>query len=284
MIVLHPGDQLWEYIAGRRRLRRPARARPGGGAGRRAGRQDHGGRRGAGVRRRAHRRRRRGGRGEDQGVASFAAPGPGGSRTAARRGQAAGRRPLGSAGADLRRGLRPQHPHARRARGLGPHPRSRPARPRRARRARMPAAAPAFSAFELAARGPPRHRRGLRARDDRRGAAQGARRAASRSGSRRPTPSSCRLRRAASISSSAATCCGRFRIRRRRSTSGSGSCGRADAWSSSTVSSTPAPAPPAAENARASQEYAAIGDQLPFLGGRSREQIEGVFSAHGLGT
>ena len=40
--------------------------------------------------------------------------------------------------------------------------------------------------------------------------------------------------------------------------------------------------PPAAENARTSQEYAAIGDQLPFLGGRSREQIEGVFSAHGL--
>ena len=40
--------------------------------------------------------------------------------------------------------------------------------------------------------------------------------------------------------------------------------------------------PPAAENARTSQEYAAIGDQLPFLSGRSREQIEGVFSAHGL--
>jgi len=40
--------------------------------------------------------------------------------------------------------------------------------------------------------------------------------------------------------------------------------------------------PPASENARTSQEYAAIGDQLPFLGGRSREQIEAVFSAHGL--
>jgi ubiquinone/menaquinone biosynthesis C-methylase UbiE len=40
--------------------------------------------------------------------------------------------------------------------------------------------------------------------------------------------------------------------------------------------------PPASENARTSQEYAAIGDQLPFLGGRSREQIEGVFGAHGL--
>jgi SAM-dependent methyltransferase len=31
-----------------------------------------------------------------------------------------------------------------------------------------------------------------------------------------------------------------------------------------------------------SKEYAAIEDQLPFLSGRSREQIEGVFSAHGL--
>ena len=40
--------------------------------------------------------------------------------------------------------------------------------------------------------------------------------------------------------------------------------------------------PPASENARTSQEYAAIGDQLPFLGGRSREQIEAVLSAHGL--
>ena len=40
--------------------------------------------------------------------------------------------------------------------------------------------------------------------------------------------------------------------------------------------------PPASENARTSQEYAAIGDQLPFLGGRSREQIEAVFRAHGL--
>src|SRR5207248_11240708 len=37
-----------------------------------------------------------------------------------RRGQATGGRPLGSAGAALRRGLRPQHPHARRARPLGP--------------------------------------------------------------------------------------------------------------------------------------------------------------------
>jgi ubiquinone/menaquinone biosynthesis C-methylase UbiE len=39
---------------------------------------------------------------------------------------------------------------------------------------------------------------------------------------------------------------------------------------------------PPAENARTSPEYAAIGDQLPFLGGRSREQIEALLRAHGL--
>lgn len=44
----------------------------------------------------------------------------------------------------------------------------------------------------------------------------------------------------------------------------------------------PGAAPPAAENARMSQEYAAIGDQLPFLGGRSRDEIETLLSAHGL--
>jgi ubiquinone/menaquinone biosynthesis C-methylase UbiE len=43
-----------------------------------------------------------------------------------------------------------------------------------------------------------------------------------------------------------------------------------------------AAAPPAAENARMSQEYAAIGDQLPFLGGRSRDEIETLLGAHGL--
>jgi ubiquinone/menaquinone biosynthesis C-methylase UbiE len=36
------------------------------------------------------------------------------------------------------------------------------------------------------------------------------------------------------------------------------------------------------ENARTSAEYAAIGDQLPFLGGRRREEIEALFKAHGL--
>jgi ubiquinone/menaquinone biosynthesis C-methylase UbiE len=36
------------------------------------------------------------------------------------------------------------------------------------------------------------------------------------------------------------------------------------------------------ENARTSTEYAAIGDQLPFLGGRPREEIETLFKAHGL--
>lgn len=41
-------------------------------------------------------------------------------------------------------------------------------------------------------------------------------------------------------------------------------------------------APPATENARTSAEYAAVGDQLPFLGGRSREEIETLLKAHGL--
>ncbi len=41
-------------------------------------------------------------------------------------------------------------------------------------------------------------------------------------------------------------------------------------------------APPSAENARMSPEYAAVGDQLPFLGGRSREEIEALLTAHGL--
>src|SRR6516165_9282177 len=36
------------------------------------------------------------------------------------------------------------------------------------------------------------------------------------------------------------------------------------------------------QNARTSDEYAAIGDRLPFLGGRPREEIEALFKAHGL--
>jgi ubiquinone/menaquinone biosynthesis C-methylase UbiE len=40
--------------------------------------------------------------------------------------------------------------------------------------------------------------------------------------------------------------------------------------------------PPAAQNARSSPEYAAIGDQLPFLGGRPREEIEALLGVHGL--
>jgi len=36
------------------------------------------------------------------------------------------------------------------------------------------------------------------------------------------------------------------------------------------------------ENARTSDEYAAIGDQLPFLGGRPRQEIETLLQAHGL--
>jgi ubiquinone/menaquinone biosynthesis C-methylase UbiE len=39
---------------------------------------------------------------------------------------------------------------------------------------------------------------------------------------------------------------------------------------------------PPVENARSSHEYAAVGDQLPFLGGRSREDIEALLRAHGL--
>jgi ubiquinone/menaquinone biosynthesis C-methylase UbiE len=37
-----------------------------------------------------------------------------------------------------------------------------------------------------------------------------------------------------------------------------------------------------AENARTSSEYAAIGDRLPFLGGRPREEIEALLRAQGL--
>jgi ubiquinone/menaquinone biosynthesis C-methylase UbiE len=40
--------------------------------------------------------------------------------------------------------------------------------------------------------------------------------------------------------------------------------------------------PPAAQNARTSPEYRAIGDQLPFLGGRPREEIEALLRVHGL--
>jgi ubiquinone/menaquinone biosynthesis C-methylase UbiE len=37
-----------------------------------------------------------------------------------------------------------------------------------------------------------------------------------------------------------------------------------------------------AEGARASAEYAAVGDQLPFLGGRPRGEIEALLTVHGL--
>ena len=36
------------------------------------------------------------------------------------------------------------------------------------------------------------------------------------------------------------------------------------------------------QNARSSAEYLAIGERLPFLGGRPREEIETLFQAHGL--
>jgi ubiquinone/menaquinone biosynthesis C-methylase UbiE len=38
------------------------------------------------------------------------------------------------------------------------------------------------------------------------------------------------------------------------------------------------------ENARMSNEYAAIGDCLPFMGGRPREEIEALLGAHRLGN
>jgi len=41
--------------------------------------------------------------------------------------------------------------------------------------------------------------------------------------------------------------------------------------------------PVAPGSARASAEYAAVGEQLPFYGGRAREEIEAVLAAHGLG-
>lgn len=43
-----------------------------------------------------------------------------------------------------------------------------------------------------------------------------------------------------------------------------------------------AAAPPSPGSARTSEEYAAVGDQLPFLGGRSRSEIEALLTAHGL--
>ena len=42
------------------------------------------------------------------------------------------------------------------------------------------------------------------------------------------------------------------------------------------------PQPEPKDNARASAEYAAISDRLPFLSGRPREAIETLFAAHGL--
>lgn len=43
-----------------------------------------------------------------------------------------------------------------------------------------------------------------------------------------------------------------------------------------------ASAPPQRENARTSSEYAQISAQLPFYGGRPREEIEAVLQGHGL--
>jgi ubiquinone/menaquinone biosynthesis C-methylase UbiE len=43
-----------------------------------------------------------------------------------------------------------------------------------------------------------------------------------------------------------------------------------------------ASAPPQRENARTSPEYAAVGDRLPFYGGRPREEIEALLRVKGL--
>jgi len=44
----------------------------------------------------------------------------------------------------------------------------------------------------------------------------------------------------------------------------------------------PTAAPPPSQNARSSREYAEVGDKLPFLYGRSREEIESLLKGHGL--
>jgi ubiquinone/menaquinone biosynthesis C-methylase UbiE len=44
----------------------------------------------------------------------------------------------------------------------------------------------------------------------------------------------------------------------------------------------PGASPPSSDNARTSQEYAAVGHELPFLGGRSRAEIETLLKTHGL--
>jgi ubiquinone/menaquinone biosynthesis C-methylase UbiE len=41
-------------------------------------------------------------------------------------------------------------------------------------------------------------------------------------------------------------------------------------------------APPPSGSARTSEEYARVGDQLPFLGGRSQAEIEALLTTHGL--
>jgi len=43
-------------------------------------------------------------------------------------------------------------------------------------------------------------------------------------------------------------------------------------------------APAAPDSARMSDEYAAVGDRLPFLGGRPQEEIEALLTAHGLAS
>ncbi len=83
-------------------------------------------------------------------------------------------------------------------------------------------------------------------------------------------------------------CCGPCRIPKRRSTNGSGCCGRearlvvVDGAVLDGSDRVAGAQPGCQENARTSPEYAAVGDRLPFLGGRPREEIEALLRAHGL--
>ena len=78
-------------------------------------------------------------------------------------------------------------------------------------------------------------------------------------------------------------CCGRCRTPSERSTSGCGCCGPGGRLAViDGAQYNDATAPPQRENARNSPEYAAISDQLPFYGGRPREEIEAMLRARGL--
>ena len=197
-------------------------------------------------------------------------------------GKAAGRGALGPPRGAVRRGFRPQHPHPCRARRLGPHPRSRRCQGRGPLDALDAGCGTGFLSFELAAPRASGHRRRLRAGDARRGAAQGG-------GARRPVrfeeadaehlPFPRRQLRPRDQPPRAVDVAAPGGGDRRMD---QGAAARAGASSSSTGSSTLAFWSNQSQNARTSAEYAAIGDRLPFLGGRPREEIEALLTAHGL--